>query len=69
MTLGVIANCLCSVTKLRAGVVSFGPDLLQFMALHFEALNWIFENYSLDERCNVKISRKIAKYFSVSEPV
>ena len=39
VTLGVIACCLCSVTKLRAGVVSFGPDLLAFMTRHFEALN------------------------------
>ena len=65
----MIACCLCSVTKLRAGVVSFGPDLLQFMTRHFEALNWIFENYSLDERHNVEISGKVTEYFSMSEPI
>ena len=27
-TLGVIASCLCSVTPVRPGVISFGPDLL-----------------------------------------
>ena len=42
VTLGLIACCLCSVTKLRPGVVGFGPDLLQFMTRHFEALNWLF---------------------------
>ena len=63
VTLGVIACCLCSVTKLRAGVVSFGPDLLQFMTRHFEALNRIFENYSLDERHNVEISGKGHRVF------
>ena len=69
VTLGVIACCLCSVTKLRAGVVSFGPDLLQFMTRHFEALNWIFANYSLDKRLNVEVSRKITEYFTISEPI
>ena len=68
VTLGVIACCLCSVTKLRPGVVSFGPDLLQFMTRHFEALNWLFDNYSLDERHNVEVSGNVAEYFSKFEP-
>ena len=69
MTLGVIACCLCAVTKLRNEVVSFGPDLPEFMTRHFRALNWIFQNYSLDERQNVEISRKVTEYFSMSEPI
>ena len=66
--LRVVASCLCSVTKPMLGIVSFGPDLIEFMTHHFQALNWIFENYSLDERDNVEISGKITRYFSVSEP-
>ena len=69
VTLGVIACCLCSVTQLRPGVVSFGPDLLDFMRRHYEALNWLFDNYSLGERLNVEISRNVADYFSKSEPI
>ena len=69
VTLGVIACCLCSVTKLRPGVVSFGPDLLEFMTRHFESLNWLFDNYSLDERHNVEISGNVTEYFSKSEPI
>ena len=69
VTLGVIACCLCSVTQLRPGVVSFGPDLLDFMRCHYEALNWLFDNYSLGERLNVEISRNVADYFSKSEPI
>ena len=69
VTLGVIASCLCSVTKLRPGVVRFGPDLLQFMTGHFGALNWIFDNYSLDERHNVEISGNVTEYFSKSKPI
>ena len=68
VTLTVIACCLCSVTKLREGFVSFGPDLVAFLTRHFEALNWIFENYSLDERHNAEISGRIIDYFHISEP-
>lgn len=64
VTLGVIACCLCSVTEFRPGEVSVGPDLLQFMTRHFDALNWLFENYSLDERHNVEISGRIVEYFT-----
>ena len=64
----VVASCLCSVTKPMLGIVSFGPDLIEFITHHFQALNWIFENYSLDERDNVEISGKITRYFSESEP-
>ena len=66
--LGVIACCLCSVTKFAPGSISFGLDLIEFMTLHFQALNWISENYSLDETHNVEISRKVTEYFSMSEP-
>ena len=66
--LRVVACCLCSVTKPLLGVVSFGPDLVEFITLHFQALNWIFDNYSLDERDNVEISGKIIQYFSMSGP-
>ena len=69
VTLLVIACCLCSVTTLSPGIVSFGPDLLQFMTRHFEALNWLFDNYSLDERHNVKISGNVTEYFNKSEPI
>ena len=69
VTLGVIARCLCLVTKLREGVVSFGPDLVAFLTRHFEALNWLFENYSLEERHNIEISGKVIEYFSMSEPI
>lgn len=69
VTLLVIACCLCSVTTLRPGVVSFGLDLLQFMTRHFEALNWLFDNYALDERHNVKISDNVTEYFKTSEPI
>ena len=68
VTLMVIACCLCLVTKLREGLVSFGPDLVAFLTRHFEALNWIFENYSLDERHNIEISGRIIDYFRISEP-
>ena len=66
--LRVVASCLCSVTKPMLGIVSFGPDLIKFITHHFQALNWIFRNYSLDERDNVEISGKITRYFSVPGP-
>ena len=69
VTLRVIACCLCSVAQLRPGVVSFGPDLVEFVTRHYEALNWLFDNYSLDERHNVEISRNVAEYFAKSEPI
>lgn len=69
LTLGLIASCLCSVTPVRPGVVSFGLDLLDFMSRHYEALNWLFDNYSLDERLNVEISGNVAEYFGQFEPV
>ena len=69
VTLGVIAACLCSATPVRPGVISFGPDLLDFLSRHYEALNWLFDNYSLDERLNVEISGKVAEYFGQFEPV
>lgn len=65
--LTVVASCLCSVTKPILGAVSFGPDLIEFITHHFQALNWIFDNYSLDERDNIEISRKVIQYFSMSE--
>ena len=65
--LGVIACCLCSVIKFAPGGVSLGVDLIDFVAVHFRALNWIFDNYSLDETHNVEISGKIAGYFNMSE--
>ena len=68
-TLGVIARCLCSVTNLREEVVSLGPDVVAFLTRHFEALNWLFENYSLDEKHNIEISGKVIEYFSMSEPI
>ena len=68
-TLAVIACCLCSVIKVRPGVVSLGPDLHEFMTRHFEALNWLFDNFSLDERHNVEISRQVAEYFGRFEPM
>ena len=67
--LGVIACCLCSVTKIAPERVSFGPDLIEFVTLHFQALNWLFENYSLDHMHNVEISRKVVEYFTMSEPI
>ena len=69
LTLGMIASCLCSVTQLRPGVVSYGPDLLDFIERHYKALNWLFDNYSLDEEHNVEISRNVAEYFSNFEPI
>lgn len=68
-TLGVIASCLCSVTPARPGVISFGPDLPDFVSRHYQALNWLFHNYSLDERLNVEISGKVFEYFGQFEPV
>ena len=65
VTLEVIASCLCSVTRLAPGSASFGPDLIEFITHHFQALNWIFDNYSLDERDNVEISGKVIRYFSM----
>ena len=65
----MIASCLCSVTPVRPGVVSFGPDLPDFVSRHYEALNWLFDNYSLDERLNVEISGNVAEYFGQFEPV
>ena len=69
MTLGVIACCLCSVTKVRPGVVRLGPDLYEFMVRHFGAMNWLFDNYSLDEKHNVEISTKVTEYFGRFEPI
>ena len=69
MTLGVIACCLCSVTKVRPGVVSFGPDLLDFLTRHLGALNWLFDNFSLNQRYNVEISGQVTEYFGRFEPM
>lgn len=68
VALGVVACCLCSVTQVRTGVVSFGPDLVDFMTLHYGALSWLVDNYALDEKHNVEISRRVAEYFGGSEP-
>ena len=65
----MISSWLCSVIKLRPGIVTFGPDLVEFITLYFEALNWLFDSYSLDESDNVEISRDVARYFSKSEPI
>ncbi len=69
VTLGVIASCLCAVTQVRPGVVSFGPDWIGFMTRHYDALNWLCDNYSLDERHNVEIGRNVAEFFGKSEPI
>ena len=69
VTLGVIASCLCSVTQLRPGIVSFDTDLLEFMTRSYEALNWLLDNYSLDESHRVELSGNVAEYFSKSEPM
>ena len=63
VTLEVIACCLCSVAKVRPGVVSFGPDLVAFITRHFEALNWLVDSYALDEEQNIEISRGVMDYF------
>ena len=67
-TLGVIACCLCSVAKVRPGVVSFGADWPDFMTRHFEALNWLVDSYTLDEEQNIEISRVVTEYFGRLEP-
>ena len=69
LTLRMIASCLCSVTQPRPGVISFGRDLIEFIKRHYEALNWLFDNYSLDEKHNVEISHNVAEYFSNVEPI
>ena len=69
VTLGVIACCLCSVTQVRPGVVSFGPDLLEFITRHYEALNWLFDNYCLNPRHKIEISRNVAEHFGETEPI
>ena len=67
-TLKVIASCLCSATQVRPGVFSIGcDDLADFMTRGYEAMNWLFDNYSLDESHNVEISSQIAKYFGKFE--
>ncbi len=63
----MIASCLCSVAKVRPGVVSFGADLIGFVERHFEALNWLIDNYALDEKQNVGVSAAISKYLGISE--
>ena len=63
VTLEVIACCLCSVAKVRPGVVSFGSDLVDFIARHFEALNWLVDSYAMDEEQNIEISRGVMDYF------
>lgn len=68
VTLGVIASCLCSVATVKPGGVSFGPDLRDFMTRHFEALNWLVDNYALDEGQNIEISRGVTEYFGRLEP-
>ena len=65
--LKIVACCLCTVTTPILGVVKFGSDLVEFITLHFQALNWIFDNYSLDEKDNVEISNKVSEYFRLSE--
>ena len=69
VTLLVIACCLCSVTQVRPGVVSLGSDQIEFITQHYDAQNWLFDNYSLDEEHNVVISGKIAEYFNKFEPI
>jgi len=68
-TLGVIARCLCSVIRVRPGVVSLGPDLVDFMIRHYGALNWLTDNYSLDDEHNAEIGRCVTEYFDKFEPV
>ena len=60
---GTISASLCSTVKPRPGYVAFGPDLVEFIARHFEALNWLVDNYSLDESDNIDVSHRVAMYF------
>ena len=69
VTLMMVACCLCAVRKVKPGLVSFGPDLLPFMSRHFRALNWLVDNYSLDESENIEISRRVTEYFGGCEPM
>lgn len=62
-TLFTITCCLTSVRKVRPGLVSIGPDFPAFMLDHFAAMNRLFERYSLDERENDEISRRLNSYF------
>ena len=62
----LIAACMCPVETLEPGIISFGEELLAYITSHYHALNWLFNNYSLDEQENMKISREVANFFSAS---
>ena len=40
-----------------------------FQWSRFEALNWLFDSFSLDERHNVEISGQLTEYFGRFEPM
>ena len=40
-----------------------------FQGSRFEALNWLFDSFSLDERHNVEISGQLTEYFGRFEPM
>lgn len=68
-TLSVIACCLCSVAEVKPGMVSFGADLVDFMTRHFEALNWLVDEYALDEAQNIEVSARVTEYFGRFGPM
>lgn len=63
-TLKMIAFCLCRTREVNTGIVYSDPgDMQAFLMDHFDAINRLFDRYSLDESISEEISGFIADYF------
>ncbi len=62
--LKMIAFCLCRTREINAGLAYPDPaDMQAFFLSHIDALNQLFDRYSLDEAINEEISGLVANYF------
>ena len=63
-TLKMIAFCLCRTREIDAGLAYPDPaDMQAFFLSHIDALNQLFDRYSLVEAINEEISGLVANYF------
>ena len=62
--LKMIAFCLCRTREIDASLAYPDPaDMQAFLLSHIDALNQLFDRYSLDEAINEEISGLVANYF------
>jgi hypothetical protein len=68
-TLKMIAFCLCSTKEVDSGLACVDPaEIEPFLIRHFDALNYLFAHYGLDEAINEEISALVLDCFSPKQP-